>query len=218
MPSYLDLGLIVVVLISALLSMVRGFTREVLAIGSWAAAAVAAYYGYAFVLPYVKPYIAKDTLALAASAAIVFFVTLILVSIITIKISDVILDSKIGALDRTLGFIFGAVRGFLLCAVAFLFFDWLVADKQKPDWVKTAKLRPYLEQTGTAMKSFLPDDPDKTLLKNLKFPKGGTSPDAPADPAEPAAPPKTTDVTPPNAPTNADAQKLDVLIDKAKKP
>jgi membrane protein required for colicin V production len=42
MPSYLDLGLIVIILISALLSMVRGFTREVLAIGSWAAAAAAA--------------------------------------------------------------------------------------------------------------------------------------------------------------------------------
>jgi len=72
MPSYLDLGLIVIVLISALLSMVRGFTREILAIGSWAAAAIAAFYGYALVLPHVKPYIAKDTLALAASAAIVF--------------------------------------------------------------------------------------------------------------------------------------------------
>lgn len=218
MPSYLDLGLIVVVLISALLSMVRGFTREVLAIGSWAAAALAAYYGYALVLPHVKPYIAKDTFALAASAAIVFFATLIVVSIITIKISDVILDSKIGALDRTLGFIFGAVRGFLLCAVAFLFFDWLVADKQKPEWVKSAKLRPYLEEAGTAMKGFLPDEPDKTLLKNLKFPKNSIPSDIPAEPADVGASSSVPYTSSPNAPTKADAQKLDVLIDKAKKP
>ncbi|MBV9702061.1 MAG: CvpA family protein, partial [Methylobacteriaceae bacterium] len=66
MPSYLDLGLIVIILISALLSMVRGFTREVLAILSWAAAAVAALYLHPLVLPYLKPYIQKDTIALAA--------------------------------------------------------------------------------------------------------------------------------------------------------
>ena len=34
--------------------------------------------------------------------------TLIVVSIITVKISDLILDSRIGAIDRTLGFVFGA--------------------------------------------------------------------------------------------------------------
>ncbi len=88
--------------------MLRGFTREVLAIASWGAAAAAAIYFYPFVLPYVKPYIAKDTVALAAAAAIVFFVTLIVVSIITVKVSDAILDSKVGPLDRSLGFVFGA--------------------------------------------------------------------------------------------------------------
>ena len=60
MPSYLDLGLIAVVLVSAFLSMLRGLTREVLAIASWAAAAAAAYYLYPFVLPYVRPYIQKE--------------------------------------------------------------------------------------------------------------------------------------------------------------
>ena len=46
-----------------------------------------------------------------------------------------ILDSRIGALDRTLGFLFGLGRGLLIVVVAFLFFSWLVPDKQRPDWV-----------------------------------------------------------------------------------
>ena len=119
MPSYLDLGVIVIVLISAFLAMVRGFTREVLAIGSWVAAALAAFFFYPYVLPYITPYIPKPVFALAASAAIVFFATLIVVSIITVRLSDAILDSRIGALDRSLGFLFGAGRGFLLAVVAF---------------------------------------------------------------------------------------------------
>ena len=148
MPSYLDLGILAIILVSALLSMMRGFTREVLAIGSWAAAAAAAYYFYPVVLPYAKPYIHKDIVAQAVSAAAVFFATLIVVSLFTVRLSDAILDSKIGALDRSLGFLFGAARGFLLGVVAFSIFNWLVAEKQQPEWVKAAKTRPVLIDTA----------------------------------------------------------------------
>ena len=119
MPSYLDLAVLAIVLLSAILSMLRGFSREVLAIASWAAAAAAAYYFYPVVTPYLTPYIHKEVIAQAAAAAIVFFATLIVVSLFTVRVSDAILDSKIGALDRTLGFVFGVARGFLLAVVAF---------------------------------------------------------------------------------------------------
>jgi membrane protein required for colicin V production len=170
MPSYLDLGLIVVVLISAFLAMLRGLTREVLAIASWGAAALAAIYLHPLALPYVKPYIAKDVIALGVAAAAVFFVTLIAVSLITIKLSDAILDSKIGALDRSLGFLFGAVRGLLLCVIAFVFFNWLVPAQTQPGWVKTARMRPLLQATGDRLMAVLPDDPEG-LLNKLKKPK-----------------------------------------------
>jgi membrane protein required for colicin V production len=170
MPSYLDLGLIVVILISAFLAMLRGFTREVLAIASWVAAAVAAIYFYPFALPYVTPHIANKNIALGVSAAAVFLGTLILVSLITIKLSDAILDSKVGALDRSLGFLFGAVRGLLLCVIAFVFFNWLVPAQTQPGWVKTARMRPLLQATGDELLAVLPDDPEG-LLNKLKRPK-----------------------------------------------
>jgi membrane protein required for colicin V production len=194
MPSYLDLALIAVVLISALLSMLRGFTREVLAIISWGAAAAAAYYFYPMGVPYVQPYTAgKDQIAMGVSAAAIFFATLIVVSIITVKISDMILDSKVGALDRSLGFIFGAGRGLLLCVVAFLFFNWLVPEKSQPEWARTAKTRPLLTATGDQLMAFLPDDPESALLQRLKRNKGEEAPangekEAPSEPAKPAPP------------------------------
>lgn len=196
MPSYLDLGLIVVVLISAFLAMLRGFTREVLAIASWGAAAVAAIYLHPLLLPYVKPYISKEPVALAVSAAAVFFATLIIVSLITIKLSDAILDSKVGALDRSLGFVFGAARGLLLCVIAFVFFSWLVPEKTQPEWVKTARMRPLLRATGDQLMAFLPDDPEGLLAK-LKKPKAGPSEEPAPDsdieqkPASPAPADKT---------------------------
>ncbi len=172
MPSYLDLGLIAVVLISAFLAMLRGFTREVLAIASWGAAAVAAIYLHPLVLPYVKPYIAKDVVALAVAAAAVFFATLIVVWLITIKVSDAIFDLKVGALDRSLGFLFGAVRGLLLCVIAFLFFNWLVPVQTQPGWVKTARMRPLLQVTGDQLIALLPmPDEVEGFLNKLKKPK-----------------------------------------------
>jgi membrane protein required for colicin V production len=178
MPSYLDLGLLGVVCVSAILSMLRGFTREVLAIASWAAAAVAAYYFHPLLLPYIKPYIAKDTFALAAAVGGVFLLTLIIVSIITVRISDAILDSKVGALDRTLGFFFGAARGVLLCVVAFLFFSWLVPEKGQPSWVREAKTRPFLQSTGEQLMAMLPEDPLNTLQErvNRRLREGGDPP------------------------------------------
>ncbi len=114
MPSYLDLGLLAVVLVSALLATVRGFTREVMAIFSWGAAAAAAVYFYPLLVPKLADpaspvFIAKEALRPYAAGAAIFFIALIIVSFITIRISDAILNSKIGALDRSLGFLFGAV-------------------------------------------------------------------------------------------------------------
>jgi membrane protein required for colicin V production len=181
MPSYLDLGLIAIILLSAFLAMLRGFTREVLAIASWVAAAVAAVYLHPLALPYVKPYIAKDVIALAAAAAAVFFITLIAVSLITIKVSDAILDSRVGALDRSLGFLFGAVRGLLLCVIAFVFFNWLVPVQTQPKWVRAARMRPLLQATGDQLMAVLPDDPEG-LLNKLKKPRpGGASEEAVPD-------------------------------------
>lgn len=194
MPSYLDLTLIVVVLVSALLSMLRGFTREVLAIISWAAAAVTAFYFYPLGVPYAEKLHASinGKIAEGVSAAAIFFVTLIVVSIITVKISDMILDSKIGALDRTLGFLFGAARGLLLCVVAFLFFSWLVPEKTQPEWVRTAKMRPLLVSWGESLMSLMPQDVEAYLqrLKQNKNAPGEAPPDgekpSPAEPATPA--------------------------------
>ena len=215
MPSYLDLTLIGVVLVSALLSMLRGFTREVLAIASWAVAAAAAYYFYPLGAPFLASHVSflqqKPQYANYASAAAIFFVTLIIVSIITVRVSDAILDSKIGALDRSLGFLFGAGRGYLLCVIAFVFFAWLVPEKSYPAWVQNSKTRSWLEATGTSLQAMLPEDLDNTISNVLKKQKGEAADEPPAEPdadkpASPrAAPPPRPGQRSETAPATVDA-------------
>jgi membrane protein required for colicin V production len=168
--TILDLVVIGIVAISGLLAMVRGFTREVLAIGSWAVAAVVAYFFYPKAAPLVMQYITKNPPALVNGLAfgLVFLATLFLAYIITSKLSDFILDSRVGALDRTLGFLFGAARGFLLAVVGFGFFSWLVSEKQQPQWVAEAKFRPILTSSFEKLKGALPDNLDESITAPIK--------------------------------------------------
>jgi len=169
--TLLDIIVLAVMLLSGLLAMIRGFMREILSIAAWGAAALTTVYAFSKLLPTAKTYFNNDTIATVAVIAGVFIGTLIVVSIVTVRISDMILDSRIGALDRTLGFLFGLARGLLIIVVAFQFFIWLVPEKSQPDWVSSAKSRVVLQGTGDWLKSLLPDDPENTILKKFKKPK-----------------------------------------------
>jgi len=169
--TWLDLILLLVMLVSGLLAMIRGFMREILSIAAWGIAALTTLYTYSRVLPTVQQYFSSNTVATAVTVVSIFLLTLMLVSILTVRISDLILDSRVGALDRTLGFLFGLGRGLLIVVVAYLFFDWLVPDRSKPEWVLNAKSKVLIKSTGDWLKGMLPDDPESTILKRLKRPK-----------------------------------------------
>src|SRR5881392_2175003 len=101
--TLLDIILIAVMLISALLAMIRGFMREVLSIAAWLIAAVVTLYSFTKLLPVAKTYFNNDIVAYGAVIGGTFLGTLLVVSVITVRFSDMVLDSRVGALDRTLG-------------------------------------------------------------------------------------------------------------------
>lgn len=177
--SVLDLVVIGIVLISALLAAVRGFTREVLAIVAWIVAAAAAWYLHPAALPFAQQYISNDTIALIASIGGIFVITLIIVSIITVQISDLILDSRIGALDRTLGLVFGAARGFLICVIGWAFLSWLIQGRE-PEWAAASRTRPAMENAKESLIAMLPENAEALIQKLRKPQETG-----PVEPAEP---------------------------------
>jgi membrane protein required for colicin V production len=181
--TLLDIGLLLVMLISGILAMVRGFMREILSIASWLIAAGVTLYGYSRVEAIVRDYVANDLLAKGIAIGGLFLLTLLIVSLFTVKISDLVLDSRVGALDRSLGFIFGLARGLIIMVVAFMFFSWLVPAKSQPDWVTNARSRVVLDATGAWLLSILPDDPETAILKRLRPPRDG---DEPLEPGRPA--------------------------------
>ena len=119
-----------VILLSAILAYSRGLVREVMAIAGWVGAAVLAYVFAGAAQPLVKeiPVLNKMIgenceLSIIASFLAVFAVGLILASLFTPLFSSVVQRSILGGLDQALGFFFGAARGILLVAAAFVVYN-----------------------------------------------------------------------------------------------
>ena len=170
--TILDGIVLAVVLLSAVLAMMRGFLREVLSIGSWAAAAAGAYFLYPTFLPFAKQYITEDVFAMAAVVGILFFLILILVSYLTMKLSDAVADSAIGPIDRVLGFAYGAARAILLFVIAALFFNFFIPENA-PQWVADSRSKPFLDSLGEELLAILPDDPEGQIIDRIR----GTDPE-----------------------------------------
>lgn len=151
-----DLIVVAVILFSALLAMVRGFSREILSLVAWALSAFIAYLAYPYLLPFVQNLLNEPKLAIPGAFAIIFIVALLILSLVTSRIADYIIDSRAGVLDRSLGFVFGLARGILILAVAVAFWNWLVGDAQSPDWIRNAKSKPVLDILADKLESLLP--------------------------------------------------------------
>jgi len=215
--TILDGVVLVVVLLSAMLAMVRGFVREVLSVASWVVAAAAAYYFYKPLLPYVEPYISNKNIAVVAAAAGVFFVTLLIASFIAMKISDFVIDSRIGLLDRTLGFVFGLARGILIVVIAFAFLSWILSDHQ-PAWVANAQSAPILKRLGDRLVAALPEDIEKTIQDRLHGGSGTEDATPPADTPDAATPAPAANGQQAPSYGGTERKGLDALIDNGDAP
>lgn len=179
MFQLLDLILAGIMLISGLLALMRGFTREVLSLVAWGAAALAAFLALRTpdLVDLVKQYLEPEIVAKAALGGGVFIVVLIFVSLISVKLSDMVVDSAAGMFDRTLGFIYGLARGLVLVAIAYLFYGWLMPADRQEEWVRNARALPLIKQVGTVILSFVPPDIAETLTNTaiLGGPDNGTT-------------------------------------------
>jgi membrane protein required for colicin V production len=163
---YLDLALLAICLVSGLLAMYRGLAREVLSILSWVAAAGAALYFVMFhktaAEQLSKQYLSSmdpktgTVITQVVVGGVIFLLTLIIVHLITARISDAILDSRIGMIDRLLGLGFGIIRGFLVVMILFMFYEEFFPDpKNQYPWVRDARSASSLRGAGQPIKGVL---------------------------------------------------------------
>lgn len=158
-----DYGVLLIIGFSVLLSVMRGAVREVLALISWVVAfMVANIYGSRLAL-YLPNAIPNESLKLLAAYIVLFLVTLLLMSLITIALSELIKKIGLGIMDRILGGVFGLVRGYLIVTTLVLLAG-LTALPHHPAW-QNAVLSSPLEATVAYITPWLPAD----FAKRIKY-------------------------------------------------
>lgn len=180
-------GIVLAVLfISSVLALLRGFTNEVLSILAWVVGALAALWLFPYATPFFRGMISPGWLAAVVAALAIFIGGYVLVAAFTMRWADhlLALHDQAEMLDRTLGFLFGLVRGLLIVTVAYLFFAWLVPNPaDQPDWIRNARLRPLVESSASTLFTLAPTVPKS----------------APAPKDESRAKPAPSTATPPRA-------------------
>jgi membrane protein required for colicin V production len=150
-----DWFLLAALVISVLIGVLRGFTREVLGLLSWILAVVAALLFAPHALVYLEPHIATPSIRIAASYAVVFFAVLVLGAIVTSIVSMLVRKSPLSGVDRMVGGGFGAVRGALI-AVLLVWVVGLTPARQDP-WWKQSMLIPTLDDLARSFDSLMPE-------------------------------------------------------------
>ena len=142
-------------LVSIVIGIVRGFTREFFGLVTWVIAIVAALWLAPVALGWLEPHISTPSLRIAASYAVVFFVVLALGAVVTAIISSLVRKSPLSGVDRTIGGGFGLIRGVLLLVVAI----WILRllPVQQDPWWKESKLVPPLVWLADGFRSILPE-------------------------------------------------------------
>jgi membrane protein required for colicin V production len=183
MLTAFDVGVGILVLISAILATARGLTREVLSLATWAGSAAIAIYMWQFHPEIARGFIQEQIVADVATVIVSFIVALIVLHLITMRIADFVVDSKIGPLDRTLGFVFGVARGVLIAVVLVIFGQWLMGPNL-PSWASESRSLPVLESMGESLIAALPPDLEKQVTDILQ--KRGIGADETPDDQTPA--------------------------------
>ncbi|MDH5187592.1 MAG: CvpA family protein [Rhodospirillaceae bacterium] len=162
-----DVAVIAVLAVSGVLAFARGFVHEVLSIAGWVGAFFAAMYGTPLLKPLMLQVINDEFFASLALGAIIFISTLIILSMLTKSISRRVKDSALGALDRSLGVLFGFLRGAIIVCLAYIALEWVIpADEQGP-WVREAKAIQMVEIGAGALKALAPKS-DETAADKKK--------------------------------------------------
>jgi membrane protein required for colicin V production len=163
--NMVDLIIIALLGLSILIGILRGATREILGIAGWVGALAIVFYGLPLFRPLGRHYIHNPMIADAVVAGILFILSLAVFIIISRVISTSVKGSLLGGLDRSLGLVFGLLRGILVLCIVYLAMGFFYPPGQMPEAVKNARFTPWFAQGAQELKRFIPKDylPEKDL-------------------------------------------------------
>lgn len=154
----LDVVFLIIVGISALVGIARGMTKELLSIAGWVLAAAAVFYLVPIVEPMMAKYIASKLLANIVSGLAILIVFCIFWILTADRLGSVVRSSRLSALDRILGFVFGAARGALIVILVALLISTIIPEESKKGMFKDSQYFQLASNSAEPLKKIVPSD------------------------------------------------------------
>ena len=153
----LDALVFAILVISGIFAYIRGFVHELLTLAAWAGAALTTLYGFELVVPYARDVIAVQAIADIGTGLAIFVAVLVVLTILTRLLARRVQDSALSTLDRSLGLVFGILRGALLLSFMWVLVAWAVPRDDFPEWISEARTLPLIETAAGLLYALVPE-------------------------------------------------------------
>ena len=149
-----DIFVVVVIALSTLISLFRGFVKEALSLATWIAAVLLAMIFAAQLAVHLPLSIESQTVRIAIAFFALFIVTLIIGSFVSYLLGKMVDKTGLSGTDRLLGMLFGVARGGLIIALLVLFAG--MTNMPSESWWQSTRTLPFFEKVAVQVKQVMP--------------------------------------------------------------
>lgn len=144
----------------AIFGLLLGFVGVVLLAARWIGASLITMWGFPLAQQLARRAIDTALIADVLAGVGLFVISLVVLSVISHAIGNLVRKSSLNALDRTLGFVVGTIGGIAVVALTFLAFaQWIwAAPTDRPEWVRQARTLPLVEATAEFLRGLAPPE------------------------------------------------------------
>ena len=160
---WIDYVVLVIIGISALISLFRGFVREALSLFGWILAIWASLSFCKALSVFLEGIISVPSVRIAAAFLIVFFGCLICIGIINYFAGKLITGTGLSGTDRMIGVVFGAVRGVMVVGLLVLLAGFTAVPQDA--WWEQSMLLKHFEIIAIEIRGLLPAD----IASNIRY-------------------------------------------------
>ncbi len=152
--GWLDFLLLGIVLLSAVISLMRGFIREALALAGWVAAVWIAITFAGQLAELFAATIELPSMRLALAYLLLFIGTLVISGIAVWLVGLLVEKTGLSGTDRLLGMVFGLARGVIIAAILVLLAG--LTPLPRDPWWRESVLLPKFQAIAEQLRAALP--------------------------------------------------------------
>ncbi len=153
---WLDYVLIGIIVVSALISLFRGFVREAFSLAIWILAFWISWSFFRDLEIHFHSFIGSPTVRLGVAFGGLMLVSLLVGGMVNYLLIQLIERTGMTGTDRFIGMIFGAARGVLVIAALVLLAGLTTLPQES--WWQESRLMPYFQELAFWLRDLLPKD------------------------------------------------------------